>query len=168
MTAIIALKDDRKVYMGADSALMLGNGIMAQSSNKILALTTCLVGFAGAKSVQHLMEARSNIFNGDFSIKHLNEIWRNLIECTTPGTESEILFTNGIDIVWCGNIGGYRFSEWSFECAGSGATICKGAMAMSEGHLNDPQDRIMDVLEIAEKYCYGVKGPFYVECIERK
>src|SRR5271165_1361719 len=119
MTAIIALKDHHKVYMGGDSCLTLGWNMITQNSNKILVLPNCLIGFAGAKSVQNLMEERVYIFDGDWGTMHLNRIWGALVECTAIGTESEILMTNGVDIVWCGNLGSWRIVEGEFETIGS-------------------------------------------------
>ena len=165
MTCIIGLKQDDCIYMGADSAIGV-YGLVVQGLDKIKRFKNCLIGFSGLKSVQNLMEERSSLFDGDWSVGHLNDIWRSLAECTPSGNDSEMLIAAGSNLYWMGNHGSHRFIYEEFETIGSGAQIAKGAMEALADVIQDPEQRIMKSLEITARFCNGVSEPFYVEKFE--
>jgi len=166
MTCIIGVKHENRIYMGSDSAITLHHGLIAATDTKIHKYFNCLVGFSGPKSVPNLIDEEFKIFEGKFDSAHLNKIWRTLINCTPANCESELLIaTNKNKLIWVGNMASWRYIIENYECIGNGAQIAKGAMEMSNYYSNDPQERIIKSLEISNKFCTGVRPPFYIESI---
>lgn len=170
MTCIIALKHDNKICMVADTAITTGAGVV-KTSYKIVSYPQykpqSIVGFSGPKGVQNLMEEKTDLFVGDFSTKHLNEIWRVLAEATPSGQFSEILLSNGVDLIYMGNISSWRVITEEFECIGSGAATADGAMEALKMFIEEPERRLLQTMDITSKYCIGVQKPFQLQWISK-
>lgn len=160
MTCITALKYEDHVLMGADTAITTYMNLVSYTDSKLVKHTNCLIGFAGAKSVQNLMMERLSVFDGNFTTSHLNNIWRSLIECTSTGQESEMLIAYGSEVFWMGNIAGHRRVMEEFECIGNGALVAKGAMQVLSKFALEPEERVNMALQASAQLCNGVRGPF--------
>jgi ATP-dependent protease HslVU (ClpYQ) peptidase subunit len=177
MTVVIGLIDNGAVYMGCDSASVGGWKINTSSINKVFARGEFLLGFSGSWRMGQILEHALPIYEHPDAMPDMTYMVNIFIESVR-----KILKERGFSKIENNNesggrfLVGYRGKLYSidndfqvnipaegFDACGCGDSYALGAMlALSD---TEPVARIYKALEVSEKFCMGVRGPFTVMVI---
>lgn len=173
MTCIIGLKENGKVWIGADSAVSDGWEIRTLNENKVFKVGELLFGFAGSPRIMqiiqyHLALSQSNAYHDDrtFLVRVLVEDMRAILE--TYGIDKD-----SYDLGKSSCIVGYRgeiytiYSDFQLHSVndnllaiGSGSSYALGAMHVLKEL--EPKKRILKALEASAYFATTVQKPFKV------
>lgn len=180
MTCIVGLIDGKTVYMGADSAVT-GHVTQTLVSKKIFQHGKCLIGYSGSLRMANLLKhafTPPEHPKGMEDEKYLTTLFVDALRTVLKdaGNATKIneqesgtgyflvgyqcrLFEIGFD---------YSVSEVAngFDSVGSGNQVALGAIHATRNMSLIPSKRIELALEAAADFCYGVRGPFYIETLD--
>ena len=175
MTAIVALVENGKIYMGGDSAGVSGLRLTVRKDEKVFINSDFIIGFTTS-----------------FRMGSLLRYSFNPPEKPRDFTDEEFMNTKFVDAIReCFKAGGFATSDAGAEvggqfivgynkrlytidsdyqvgmpadpfcAAGCGIDLCLGSMCSTKG--KPPRDRICTALSAAERFSAGVRGPFVVK-----
>lgn len=173
MTCIIGLKEQNKIWIGADSATSDGYEIRTLNEDKVFRVNEFLFGFAGSPRISqiiqhHLAISQTNKFldNKTFLIKVLIEDIRVTLE--TYGIDKD-----SSDLLHSVCIVGYRselysiYSDFQLHgvadnvlAVGSGSSYALGAMHVLKEL--EPRKRILKALNASAYFATTVQKPFKI------
>jgi len=172
MTAIVGIAQDRKVYMGADSAISTEDFVGRLANPKIFQKKGLLIGGAGSSRCWTLI--KTNLFP---RVRHKKELAIDYIESAVVSGIRKVVKENG------GPMEGYTFligykgklfevmDDWgvceyleNYAAIGSGYLPCLGSLYTTQ-HWKDPVKRIRMALEASAKFVPSVEGPFIIESV---
>jgi ATP-dependent protease HslVU (ClpYQ) peptidase subunit len=173
MTCVVAVKYDKKVWMGGDRCLsdMDGGFYMPTTDPKIFKKGSMLIGFAGSVRMGKVLKYDfeppkldlrnlDKYMNIDF-IKSLRECAeRNNLRIDTSEREDRAELIIGVNGRIFGVEDDWQVSEFISDhlAIGSGMPYALGSLYSTTGM--HPDERIKLALEAAEKYCNSVCQPF--------
>jgi ATP-dependent protease HslVU (ClpYQ) peptidase subunit len=177
MTCIVALKQDNKVWMGADSAGVGGSSLHVRVDPKIYRVGTMLIGFTTSFRMGQLLGYKLKMPDHDprhdiarYMATDFIDACRN---CLKDGgfakKESEVEIGGTFLVAYSGRIfqisSDYQVGERTdpYNAVGCGEDIALGSLYTSSGIILDPKERIMKALEAAATYSSSVRAPFFVE-----
>lgn len=182
MTCIVALKAEDKVYMGADTCVVIGGLETRKEKYKLFKIADFLFGCCGDVSVHQVIEKNLEIYLSDYENKNIHSFLiteirlriKNILEkygCLKVdkgiiSMEADILigFKNHL-FVMLSDFSVIELDEL-FNSIGAASNYALGAMEAllhskeCLGYSNE--ELILKVLEISQKYCSVVKAPFEV------
>jgi ATP-dependent protease HslVU (ClpYQ) peptidase subunit len=177
LTAIAAVVDGGKVWMGADSALsdMHTHELRIVTNQKIFKLGEMLLGVAGSPRVGDALRFQlvmpkhpKRMDAAKFLRTHFVDAMRDVLK--KAGTLS---LQFGVEEMDASVIIGYRgrlfvvegdmhVHEWptDYAAVGSGGAVACGALSVSSGVPG--RKRLLAALSAAERFTISVRRPFYV------
>jgi len=176
MTCIVALKDNGRIYMGADSAITFGNVILDLNIPKIHKVGKFILGYAGHVKVGQIIksnfietEEQGKESDLEYIIKKVGEIKTILndngighIENNQEWQSNDILIAYKKEMYRVGSWYSVSTFRHDYISIGSGEEYALGALYA--GASLSPRTRITQALEAAAKFSKGVCGPFmYLE-----
>lgn len=165
MTCIVALEDDGKIYMGADSSAIDGEQISLRQEPKIFKCGDFLIGFCHSfrygQIIEHCFKppkvTEKNIvkymvtkFVPELKITLAVNDFDEKESCMIVGYKGKIFY---VESDW--NVG---YDKTNYYAIGSGAPVALGSLYSTEGQ--HPLDRIRIALEAAQEFTISVRGPF--------
>jgi ATP-dependent protease HslVU (ClpYQ) peptidase subunit len=165
MTCIVALEDNGKIYMGADSAAVDGEAISLRKEPKIFKCGEFLIGFSHSfrygQIVEHCFKppkvTEKNIvkymvteFVPELRITLAMNEFEEKESCMIIGHRGKIFY---VESDW--NVG---YDETNYHSIGSGAPAAFGSLYSTKGQ--HPLDRVRVALEAAQEFTTSVRGPF--------
>ena len=165
MTCIVALEDNGKVYMGADSAAVDGEAISLRKEPKIFKCGEFLIGFSHSfrygQIVEHCFNppkvTEKNIikymvtkFVPELRITLAMNEFEEKESCMIIGYKGKIFY---VESDW--NVG---YDDTNYHAIGSGAPTAFGSLYSTQGQ--HPLDRVRIALEAAQEFTTSVRGPF--------
>jgi len=172
MTAIAGITQDRKVYMGADSAISTEEFVGRIVTPKIFKKKGLLIGGAGTSRCWTLI--KNNLFP---RVRQKKELAIDYIESAVVSGIRKVIKESGAPLEGYSFLIGYRGSlfevtdDWgvceyieNYAAIGSGYLPCLGSLYTTR-HWKDPVKRINVALEASAKFVPSVEGPFIVESI---
>lgn len=173
MTCVVGIITDDGIYMGADSALS-SNVYRTSKQPKIFEKDNMLIGFSGyprtAQLVQYSLqtpvfrETEQSLFSYmaiDF-VDALRACFKTAGHATVINNEEAV--ESCLLVGYKGRIFRFDSNYQVIECAddytaiGSGEEVALGALSATVGE--PPKQRLEKALLSAEKFSYGVRGPF--------
>jgi ATP-dependent protease HslVU (ClpYQ) peptidase subunit len=165
MTCIVALKENGKIYFGADKALSDTYTIRKMSSNKIFKKGKYILGYTGSPRLGQLLEHVIELPEPPKSGADLHFIVSSLIESVRKGLkeygfsevennkESGGLFIMGVDDEIFKVYSDFQVSTYenNVGCCGSGEDYAEATMEALKDIL-PPKERIARAIEIAGKF----------------
>lgn len=168
MTAIVAISDGKRVYLGGDSALSTDDHIYHSADPKVFERDGIVIGFCGSLRFGELVALTPfPKRRRDLDLWVREDICRALRRESVlhgcdiaDGDESEaILGVGGQIYVITGGPVAYRARN-DYAAIGSGAPWAEGALFATEGLKIGVTERLTVALEAAETYCASVRGPW--------
>jgi len=165
MTCIVALEDNGKNYMGADSAAVDGEAISLRKEPKIFKCGDFLIGFSHSFRYGQIIEhcfnppkiSEKNIvkymvtkFVPELRITLAVNEFEEKESCMIIGYKGKIFY---VESDW--NVG---YDETNYHAIGSGAPTAFGSLYSTQGQ--HPLDRVRIALEAAQEFTTSVRGPF--------
>lgn len=175
MTAIVAIAEKGKVWVGGDSAGVESSyRLVLRKDEKVFINGDLIFGFTSSFRMGQLLrysfkppEHPAGISNREF----MHTVFINAVrECLKSGGYAKLESgqeSGGTFIV------GYKGSLYcvhsdfqvaeprdNFACVGCGDELCLGSLCSTKGK---PEVRIRTALRIAERYSAGVRGPFVIK-----
>lgn len=176
MTCIVAYKQNKKIYMGGDSAGVAGYNLYIRADEKVFQKGNMIFGFTSSFRMGQIIRYSLKIPDHDpriddyeylctVFIDSLRKCYKNKgYKSTKDGVESGGIFLLG-----------YRENIYKIEsdfqvgktvdpfiACGCGEDFALGAMEILE-HINTSnEDKILNALKTAEKFSAGVRGPFNI------
>lgn len=177
MTCVVALKDNGKIYMGADSAGVAGLSIQTRKDPKIYKVGSMLIGFTSSFRMGQLLGYSLDVPDHDPRVpieKYMATVFVDAIRTTLKEGGYTTVDNNeergGTFIV------AYQDRTFRIEndfqvgevtddytAIGCGEDIALGSLYTSVGQ--EPNSRILLALEAAAKFSAGVRAPFTVEVL---
>ena len=178
MTIILGVQYEGKVYMGGDSAVVIGgHALRLTATPKVFKRGDFLIGVAGDARLCKLIKYNTPLpseaepLDGDYT-RIIAEFSDNIIECCAEnGAASEDsgqIFIEGDIII------GYKgvlyhldpsmavtITQNGVEAIGAGNEVGLGAYAALPSKMS-VENRILKAMEISQQYKTGVRAPFYV------
>lgn len=183
MTCIVGLVEDGKVYIGGDSAATTNYVTQTLTFRKVFRYKdNCLMGYSGSVRMVNLLQYAFKMPDkpGDMSMEcYFATLFADALRTTmkdagnaTKTNEQEQasgyflvgyqerLFRIGFD---------YSVVEVAegFDAIGSGNEVALGAMHATKDMSLVPQKRIELALQAASYFSSGVRGPFFIEELEK-
>lgn len=182
MTCIVGLVDNGAVYMGADSAGVDGRRMTMAIRNdrKVFRNGAFVMGFTSSFRMGQLLAfslALPSPREGDdllaFMVRDFVAATRQLLKDGGYATNNSGRETGGEFLV------GFRgrlfriFDDFQvaestkpYDACGCGDLIALGSL-YSTPNLTDPTQRVTEALSAAETFSAGVRGPFFIEKLEK-
>ena len=179
MTAIAALVDNGKIWMGGDSAgVDCGSMcLVVRKDEKVFIRNNFIMGFTSSFRMGNLLRYSLYLppqIEGATNIEYMNTSFIDAVRgCFKAGgftSISEYKESGGTFIV------GYRGALYEIEddfqvampaddfiSCGCGSSFCMGSLYSTIGW--DPETRIKKALESAERFSAGVRGPFVIQSL---
>lgn len=164
MTAIVAITEHGKIWMGGDSCCTLGDAVEIQRDSKVRKRGEILIGTAGDgrwETITHHLADFPSV-SGDLDRYVAVDIC-DAIRVVIKNTGEEM--PNGVAIIGVRGRLYYvdsTLATWrpldAYAAEGSGAVAALSAL--DAGIRGTPKHRIRRALEIAEKRIPGVRRPF--------
>lgn len=178
MTCIVGVVDNKRVYIGGDSAGSDGYGLVVRADEKVFRNGPFLFGFTSSFRMGQLLRYAFNPPKHDSDMGDYQYLVTDFInavrQCLKDGgyaTKTSEAENGGTFLV------GYRGHLYKvendyqvgqavdgYDACGCGYQIALGAMYASENE--DAEKRIKKALRAAERFSAGVRGPFVVEVLE--
>ena len=177
MTCIVALVDEKTVWMGADSAGVSGMSLTVRKDPKIYKVKEMLFGFTSSFRMGQLLGYKLIVPTHDVDIsieEYMNTSFIDALRTTLKdggyartkdGAEEAGNFLVG----YRGHIfninSDYQVGEnlVDYDAVGCGSDIALGSLFSTS--KRSPENRIIIALEAAEAFSGGVRRPFLVESI---
>lgn len=168
MTCVVAIETSEGVLFGTDSGISVGD-VITSHGPKLIHKRGVTIAYAGEIRAAQILEYEirlpvlpKRMPTEEYLYKHLIEPYRKAVK--EGGLAAE---HSGLDCVVA-----VRGKVWEitdnytllsrpegYAVAGSGGTIARGALeALADW---EPRQRAERALQISEKFCSSVKGPFY-------
>lgn len=174
MTCIVGIKQDGKIYMGADSAGSGGTMLRVRSDRKVFIKEDFIMGFTSSFRMGELLQFSLDIpahHNGVDVYAFMVTSFVNAVrECLKAGgyarKEKEGEEAGTFLVGYRGRIfkiyDDYQVSEhlFPYDACGCGENYALGVL-YANVHLK-PEDRIMQALAAAQQFSSGVREPFYL------
>ena len=180
MTAIAAIAQDGKVWIGADSAGVGTYTLQIRKDEKVFIKDNIFV--IGCTSSFRMMQLlrwslkiprqSRNISDEEFMMTTFIEAVRSCFKNSGFAKITESQENGGTFIVgYKGNI--YEIHDdfqvamfhKNYAAVGCGLDLCLGSFFSTEGVL--PEERIRLALSCAETFSTSVRGPFVIKCLEK-
>lgn len=177
MTCIVAVADDKTVWMGGDSVSISGWDAYRNTDAKVWRKGEFLMGSSGDTRLSQLLRhafTPPEITEGSLASYFAGPFTNALRECLKASGYAEkqnekekhegyylVGLRGRIFILW----GDYSHIEpsWGYAAIGCGGGYAEGSMyATREDHGLDPRRRVQIALEAAERHSAGVRGPFTI------
>jgi hypothetical protein len=177
MTAVCAISDGARVWMGADSAGVGGTSLQIRRDEKVFQngdmLIGCTSSFRMISLLRYTFKQPPKKSPKQTDLEYLHTSYIDAIRrCFKSGGFG---VTDGGDkggtflIGWKGNL--YMVQDDyqiacpvdRFSAVGCGEDLCLGSLYSTTNMT--PEDRIRTALEVAERYSSGVRGPFIVKSL---
>lgn len=173
MTCIVGVVENNKVYMGADSGCFYGYDI--SQTEKLVKKQDIVLGLTGVSRLSQIIKyfvtipkRPKNINDEEYVVVHLAESIRKAfkdagqmtIDNNREDFEARILLGYRARLYTIDSalhVNPIQLDYWSIGCGGPYAL---GSLATPEDC--SVEDKIMNALEIAEKFSAGVRGPFKI------
>lgn len=172
MTAIVGITQNKKVYMGADSAISTEEYIGRLANSKILKKKGLLIGGAGSSRCWTLI--KTNLFP---RVRQRKESAIDYVESAVVSGIRKIIKENGAPLEGYTFLIGYRgklfevMEDWgvceymeNYAAIGSGYLPCLGSLYTTQ-HWKDPVKRINVALQASAKFIPSVEAPFTLEVL---
>ena len=178
MTCIVGLVEKGKVYIGGDSAGVDGRyALQVRADKKVFRNGDFIMGFTSSfrmgQLLAHSLKPPRYHPNDDVYAYMVTDFVDAVRKCLKDGGYAEKhneAEQGGTFLVgYAGRMfsieGDYQVGETvdGFNACGCGDLIALGALAVTVGQ--EPEKRIRDALEAAERHSGGVRGPFHVESV---
>lgn len=181
MTCIVAVKNNNKVYIGGDSALVdLSNGIKTRiATPKVFNCFKYAIGYAGSARMGQLL---FNYFEPSDPPSNPNELEMHMVttfvdELRALAEEKGLRLSlsdsemNDFAQIIVGVNGrifvieeDWQASEWlhNYAAIGSGCAVALGSLHSTEKYKIKPEERLMAALQAAEDHTVTVCEPFHI------
>lgn len=177
MTAIVAIIDKGKVYMGGDSAGVGGYHITTRKDPKVFINGDFIFGFTSSFRMGQLLQYSFNPPEQSRSLDDRTFIYTDFInsvrECFSSGGYMEVSSNRESG----GNfLVGYKGTLYNidddfqigipyhpFDAVGCGFDLCLGSLYSTRKMNLKPEEKITMALEAAQEFSAGVRGPFVIE-----
>lgn len=174
MTAIVAVTDGKKVWMGGDSAGVCGLAIRVRKDPKVFRNGEFLIGFTSSFRMGQLLRyefspPKQTLDQDPFEfmvcsfVPAMKKVFREGgFMRTSESVESGGMFLVG----WQGQIYSVQSDfqvgilDHTFHACGCGEDLAFGSLYSTEGQT--PEQRITLALQAAERFSAGVRGPFTI------
>jgi ATP-dependent protease HslVU (ClpYQ) peptidase subunit len=168
MTCVVAIETSEGVLFGTDSGISVGN-IITSHGPKLIHKRGVTIAYAGEIRAAQILEHEIKLPALPKRMSSEEYLYRNLIEPYRKAVKESGLAPehSGLDCVVS-----LRGKVWEvtdnytllsrpegYAVAGSGGDIARGAMEALEDW--EPKQRAERALQISEKFCSSVRGPFY-------
>lgn len=176
MTAIAAIAEDGKVYMGGDSAGVGGLSLTVRRDVKVFKNGPFIMGFTTSFRMGQLLHYAFEA--PEHPDKMSDECFLSTVfidavrKCLKDGGYAEVdknqesggTFLLGYKGILYRIGGDYQvgISACDFDAVGCGHDLCKGSLHATHSYDIKPERRIKMALEAAEAFSAGVRGPFTV------
>jgi ATP-dependent protease HslVU (ClpYQ) peptidase subunit len=177
MTCIIGLKQDSKVYIGGDSAALSGYDKRTRKDKKVFRNGKFVFGFTTSFRMGQLLQYKfkpPEITQIDLFEYMATDFVDALKKCFKDNGYSKVennieeggIFLVGINDRLFKIESDFQVAEtiYDFDACGCGEGAAMGAM-FATGHIKNPQERILKVLNIVELLSAGVSAPFFIESV---
>ncbi|MER9524046.1 hypothetical protein NKI96_10720 [Mesorhizobium sp. M0292] len=163
MTAIVALVDNGRAWMGGDSAANYDDAIEAWSNPKVFRAGEYLVGFTGSFRLGQLLQHGSHFTplppGHDIMAHMVTVVTADLKKLVGKSAPDELLIVHSGRLFKIGS--DYAVGEYpAYAAVGSGKAWALGNLFGSTG---EPTERILRALGAAQANCGSVRAPFYVK-----
>lgn len=180
MTCIAALVEGDRIFMGGDSAGICEDySLTVRADQKVFHNGEFMVGFSGSFRMGQLLRYAfmppKHPRKQDLYQYMVLDFVDGVRECLKKGGFAHK--QNEVEAIDGGFLVGYRGRLFNidedyqvgepvdgFAAIGCGAAIAQGALFVSQG--TEPRKRVRAALEAAERYCGGVRRPFYVQRLD--
>lgn len=178
MTCIVGLADNKRVYIGGDSAGVGGWSLTVRADEKVFRNGEFLFGFTSSFRMGQLLRyaftpPKHSSDVGDYQYlvtDFINAVRQCLKDGGFATKENEGEKGGTFLLGYRGNL--YKVEDdyqvgkavAGFDACGCGFEIALGALNATEGV--DPKQRARKALEAAERFSAGVRGPFVVEVLD--
>jgi len=176
MTAIAAIAEKGKVWMGGDSAGVAGLSLTIRKDEKVFKKGPFLIGFTSSFRMGQLLRWKFKPPVHAKGLETINYMHMSFIdkvrECFKEGGYAKI--ENNTEHAGAFIVGykGELFTIESdfqigqpldgFACCGCGDDLACGSLTTTAQYEIRPQDRIALALHAAERYSAGVRRPFLI------
>lgn len=172
MTCIVAIRDRKKFYIGADSLITDNRTKRTMSEKKILKLknSNSLIGICGDLRLINTIHYVEDFYNEqkineDVLYKLSQKLIEKFIELNGKSDEilqGHVLLINKEKIYEIAGYGEVMSYNDDFFAIGIGDHCALGSLYSTAKTKMKIVDRIVLALECAETYCVGVQRPFYI------
>lgn len=182
MTCIVALKAEDRVYMGADTCVLIGGVETRKEKYKLFRIAEFLFGCCGDVAVHQAIEKNLEIYRDDYINENIHNFLITKIRLKIKNILEEygcLKVINGVVSMDSDILIGFKnrffvmYSDFSiieldeiFNSIGAASSYALGAM---EALLHSKEclgysyeEIILKVLEISQKYSNAVKAPFEI------
>lgn len=178
MTCIVGIVDNKRVYIGGDSAGVAGYSLTVRADAKVFRNGPFLFGFTSSFRMGQLLRYAFTPPKHDSDLSDHQYLVTTFIDavrqCLKDGgyasKENETEQGGTFLLGYRGHLykidSDYQVGESAdgFDACGCGIEIAQGALYASEGQ--DAEKRAKMALRAAERFSAGVRGPFVVEVLD--
>lgn len=176
MTAIAAITDGKRTWIGGDSAATNNfHGSECRKDSKVFALDDFLVGccnsFRVAQVIEYVFQPPAQKVGEDGLAYMIRQFIPELRQClheTGACDDRATDFEGSAIVCWNGEIYTVESdfhvgrSSVGYQSIGSGYQLALGSLYSTEGSSIGNRDRLVLALTAAEAFCATVRGPFTV------
>lgn len=176
MTAVAALVENGKVYMGGDSAGVGGYSLTVRKDTKVFINGPFIISFTSSYRMGQLLRYSfkppthpSHISTEEFiHTIFIDEVRHCLREGAFTQIKSNEEHGGTFLVGYKGQLyyidGDFQVGEsmYGFDAAGCGHDLCKGSLHSTGVYDIGPEKRLEMALEAAEAFSAGVRGPFTI------
>lgn len=177
MTCIVAIVEDEKVWMGADSAGVAGYSRTVRKDPKIFRIGDALIGFTSSFRMGQLLGYRLSLpkRHQDVSVdQYMHTVFIDAVRDTLKiggysanqnGREDAGVFLVGYEGRLFKVESDYQIGEscFPYQACGCGEDLALGSLHSTEG--DPPNVRLEKALRAAEAFSAGVCSPFRFEVL---
>lgn len=178
MTCIVGLVENKKVFIGGDSAGVAGNDLTVRTDVKVFHNGPFLFGFTSSFRMGQLLQYAFTPPKHDSDLTDMQYLVTTFVnalrECFKDGgfatKNSDAEFGGNFLVAYRGHLyeihGDYQIEESAdgYNACGCGERYATGSLFSTDGQ--EPEKRIKTALRAAERFSAGVRGPFVVEVLE--
>lgn len=179
MTCIVALKDNERVWMGADSLTSTSHDLncSVRADPKVFRHGPFILGCSGSPRMRQILthgfkapdvptgryDPDDFIFQFTNSFHNALDSYRNLyIKDSTDYSNGNTLVAWGPHLYQIASDFQFMRVAAEYMAIGSGRDYALGYMFATRGDLDDPKQRVTSALKAAEYHNMGVRGPFRI------
>lgn len=175
MTCIVGLVDNKKVYIGGDSAGVAGYSLIVRNDDKVFKNGEFIMGFTSSFRMGQLLRyyfSPPPCNTWDVEKYMVTDFVDAVRRCLKEGGFAHIsnneeeggVFLVGFKERLFKIEGDYQVA-WNtvpFDAVGCGDHLALGAMHILNKLEKTPEEKITAALQVAETYSAGVRGPFKI------
>ena len=176
MTAIAAIVEKGKIWMGGDSAGVAGLSLTVRKDPKVFLKGDVLIGFASSFRMGQLLRWRLKLPNHTKRMTTLEYMHLSFIDavrkCLKDGGYTRIEYNEELAgeflIGYQGEIfhmsSDFQLSQNTdnFAAIGCGRDLVLGSLTTTKEYETSPVERLTLALHAAESYSAGVRSPFLI------